>query len=183
MGGPDGRRPAHHTVDVPIYTDDVCLCGALIQRTVSFLWVGALAGVLLLELLARQYSRIFRETRRLQREGCPPDPGTALRLRKEARAITLGEWKRQLTAAAESEGPGRSIVDAILPCFEEWISKGRLAVSFRVTQVLSGHGVSKSTCVASEESAPHSATTARPVVTRRCTRWRFVQRGRKSVVS
>jgi hypothetical protein len=109
-------------------------------RTVSSLGVGALAGVLPLELLAQQYFRVFRETRRLQREGRLPDPGTVLRLRREARAITLDKWKRQLTAAADSEGPSRLIADAILSCFEEWISRRRLAVSFRVTQVLSGHG-------------------------------------------
>jgi hypothetical protein len=63
-------------------------------RTVSSLGVGVLAGVPPLELLAKQYSRIFRETRTLQREGRSPDPGTALRLRRVTWAETLREWKR-----------------------------------------------------------------------------------------
>jgi hypothetical protein len=62
-------------------------------RTVSFLGVGALAGVLPLELLALQHSRTFQKIRRLQREGRPPDPGTILRLRRKARETTLEEWR------------------------------------------------------------------------------------------
>jgi hypothetical protein len=106
-------------------------------RTVSFLGT---AGVPPLKLLAQQHSRVFREARRLQREGRPPDPGTILRLRREARAVMLHNWKQRLEAAVESGDPGHRVADAILPCFEEWISRGRQTVSFRVTQVLSGHG-------------------------------------------
>jgi hypothetical protein len=119
MDGPEGRRPAHNTTDAPVYPDDVRPGGPLIQDRVlpgngSTSW-----RALPLEFLAQQYSWIFRETRGLQRESRPPDPRTALRLRREARAETLREWKRQLTAAAESESPGRIVADAILPCFEE----------------------------------------------------------------
>jgi hypothetical protein len=69
-------------------------------KTVSFLRAGALAGVPPLELLAQQYSRIFREVRRLQREGCPPDPRKTLRLRREARAEMLERWRQRLEVRA-----------------------------------------------------------------------------------
>jgi hypothetical protein len=110
----------------------------------------------------------------------------------QARAETLREWKRQLTAAAESEGPGRMVADAILPCFEKWMSRGRLEVSFRVTQMLSGHGCfgeylcrigkERTTrchhCAAGCDTAYH--TLAHCTI---CTRWRIAQHGRKNIVS
>jgi len=109
-------------------------------RTVSFLGAGALAGVLPLELLAQQHSRVFREARRLLREDRPPDPGTIFRLRREAQAVMLHDWRQRLEAAVVSGGSDHRVADAILPCFEDWISRGRRMVSYRVTQVLSGHG-------------------------------------------
>jgi hypothetical protein len=94
----------------------------------------------LLKLLAEQYSWTFQEARRLQREGHPPDPETILHLRREAWATTLTAWRQQLEAAVESDGPGHLVADAILPYFDKWKSRGRLVVSYRITQVLFGHG-------------------------------------------
>jgi hypothetical protein len=50
----------------------------------------------------------------------------------------LERWRQRLEAAVETQG--HLVADAILPCFQKWIGKGRRVVSFRVTQVLSGHG-------------------------------------------
>ncbi|XP_076301641.1 uncharacterized protein LOC143219588 [Lasioglossum baleicum] len=55
--------------------------------------------------------------------------------RRQARMDTLDRWRRQLIAASS----GRPVVRTILPIFDEWC-RMRLRLTFRLTQVLSGHG-------------------------------------------
>ncbi|KAM3968870.1 uncharacterized protein ACR2FA_001615 [Aphomia sociella] len=54
----------------------------------------------------------------------------------QLRQILMDKWKERLV----SPSAGHRTVEAIRPSLTEWVSKGRGPTTFRMTQILSGHG-------------------------------------------
>lgn len=102
-------------------------------RTVSEEAAITLAGMTPWDHLAKAYARAYREIRekgdleKLEEE----------RIKQRALLQARNEWRSEL----ESEEATRSrAVLAILPSWELWANKGPAKLTFRVTQVLTGHG-------------------------------------------
>lgn len=108
-------------------------------RTVSYAGAALLAGFPPLDLLARSQYEIFHAIRQAQR-----DLGTIiLNPREEARMRTLAlvrlkaDWKRRLLDPSLN---GARIVQAIHPRMDAWIERTHGHLTFRSTQIISGHG-------------------------------------------
>jgi hypothetical protein len=107
-------------------------------RTVSFEAATVLAGTPPLDLLAGQEAANFRDLRALRAGtpgGAPLAPGQVEVIRRRNRRRTLAMWREQLAACA-----GQRAVGAVLPLLSEWLDRRSGALTFRVTQVLTGHG-------------------------------------------
>jgi len=103
-------------------------------RTTSHAAAMVLAGQPPLELTAIMYTETYREIRELQRgsqNGMVPTRAVAM-VKVHARRRLLAAWSDWLTRPSLA---GRRVVDAVSPHLPEW---GGL--SFRATQVMTGHG-------------------------------------------
>ena len=104
-------------------------------RTVSTETAIILAGMIPFDHLARAYSESYWESR---------DSSTQtqdLRANQESpkeratrRALT--RWKQELRSRAAE----KRAIGSILPKWEEWAEKGPGALTYRVTQIITGHG-------------------------------------------
>ncbi|XP_070529841.1 uncharacterized protein [Cardiocondyla obscurior] len=91
------------------------------------------------DLLALEYSRTFRRLRAIRENRGVVIPAARSRVRLEHRADTIVQWSRRL----HEETPwGWRTIAAIQPVLAQWLDMWVLGggPSFRVTQVLSGHG-------------------------------------------
>lgn len=107
-------------------------------RTVSFAGATLLAGLPPWELVARRHAETFRRTRELRRspeEGL--DPWRLRAVRAIADAGMFGEWKRW---AADPNLGGARMREAIRSHLAEWVNRGWGNLSFRLVQVMTGHG-------------------------------------------
>ncbi|XP_029176750.1 uncharacterized protein LOC114944857 [Nylanderia fulva] len=106
-------------------------------RTVSWTAVGVLSGVPPIELLARMYAEVYRRTRGLQRQGTAVTAGVRRALRTHTRRQLIESWSGMLQ---NPQLPGQWTVGAIRPCLEQWLGRAGGGVTYRMTQVLTGHG-------------------------------------------
>ena len=104
-------------------------------RTVSTETAIILAGMIPFDHLARAYSESYWESRDSS------TPTQDLRANQESpkeratrRALT--RWKQELRSRAAE----KRAIGSILPKREEWAEKGPGALTYRVTQILTGHG-------------------------------------------
>ncbi|KAG5325080.1 PO11 protein, partial [Pseudoatta argentina] len=99
-------------------------------RTVSYTAAMVLAGIPPAEYVADALAETFARMM--------VTPMTVDRLRGNARRRVFEEWR----ATLENDSPttGARTVEAILPCLEQCIGRGWGGLSFRATQVLTGHG-------------------------------------------
>lgn len=108
-------------------------------RTISYAGAALLAGFPPLELVARSQAEIFHDIRRIQRE----QGVVRLDSREESRIRTLAltrlrtDWKRWLLDPSIN---GARVIQAIHPRIEGWIERGWGHLTFRATQIISGHG-------------------------------------------
>ncbi|XP_070530002.1 uncharacterized protein [Cardiocondyla obscurior] len=108
-------------------------------RTVSRAAAAVLAGIIPADLLALEYARTFRRLRAIRENRGTVTPAARSRVRLEHRADTVVQWSRRL----HEETPwGWRTIAAIQPVLAQWLDMWVLGggPSFRVTQVLSGHG-------------------------------------------
>ena len=105
-------------------------------RTISYETAGILAGELPIELLAEAHAWVYKRRHDIRREeGALPEPRRVEALKLQARRRALLEWRDRLAARRS----GR-VVGAILPCLEAWLDREHGGLSYRLTQVLTGHG-------------------------------------------
>lgn len=108
-------------------------------RTVSHAGATLLAGFPPIELVARMQAAVFHNTRALRRErGCVElRPRDAQRIRTQARIRLMEEWRRWLLDPTINGG---RIIEAIRPVMEDWIGRRWGNLSYRATQIITGHG-------------------------------------------
>lgn len=76
-----------------------------------------------------------RELQRRRQQPLPPRAKKAIRL--QARQSMLERWDAHLS---DPRTPGQRTVGAIRPCLAEWVGRAQGEVTFRATQILTGHG-------------------------------------------
>jgi len=107
-------------------------------RTVSHAAATVLAGWPPLELLASMYAEVYRcEREALGAIGGRLPPKAKKIIRIHARRSMLERWN---TLLSDPRTAGQRTVGAVRPCLSEWIDRAQGEVTFRLTQVLTGHG-------------------------------------------
>lgn len=105
-------------------------------RTVSYEAACLLAGSLPWHLTAGIYAELFAWCTQMTARGFRIAPrekeAKRLRLRQDA----MQEWANDLA----SPSAGTNIIEAIRPVFPEWINRSHGALTFRLVQLLTGHG-------------------------------------------
>jgi len=162
LGGPDRKvRRVYAAVvssmalyGAPVWAEEVAVTGRLkdllrrlqrrvalrtarAYRTVSHATATVLAGVPSLELAAKMYAKMYREVRGLRERGVQVTPRHRRTIKDQARRNMILEWQRSLE---NLHLPRRRTVEAIRPCLPEWVERVRGGLTFRMTQVLTGHG-------------------------------------------
>lgn len=109
-------------------------------RTVSFAGSTLLAGLPPLELQAAMRAEVFRRVKALRVDPDPeggPTPWRVNAIRAIAKRHMYARWRKW---AGDPTLNGVRIRDAIRPHFVEWVDRRWGGVSFRLTQLMSGHG-------------------------------------------
>ena len=104
-------------------------------RAVSTEAAITVAGMIPFDHLARAYSEVYWESRD---SSTPTQDPLANQESPKERAIRRARtrWKQELTSRAAE----KRAIGAILPKWEEWAEKGPGARTYRITQMLTGHG-------------------------------------------
>lgn len=105
-------------------------------RTVSFEAACALAGTPPWELEAEVLARVYEYSSRVRVQGDRAMPEDVQQLRQHAKRATLRQWRERL----EQSNAGNWTTDAIQPVLERWVHRKEGKLTFRLVQVLSGHG-------------------------------------------
>lgn len=144
-------------------------------RIVSLDAALVLARILPLTLIADERLRIFERIAALRMEGAY-DRKCLSEIREQERDRTLEDWSGYLVSPGLA---GIRTIAAIRPQLKEWVNRRSGGLTFRLTQMLTGHGcfgsylariqrVSRSTCLACDSGADdipeHTLS--------RCSRWR-----------
>lgn len=159
LGGPDGvcRRlyagivRAMALYGAPIYADAITATNrSLLQRaqrivavriirgyrTVSVGAACALAGTPPWELEAKVLAAVYEVRTAARREERPAAPEEIFRVRRDAEAEVHRRWALALQEARY----GRWTIDAVLPVLDRWSRRKHGVLTYRLVQVLSGHG-------------------------------------------
>jgi len=115
----------------------IVLRAARAYRTVSYAAAAILAGVPPLELLAQGQALVYWRIRELRERGIPMGLMAKKAIRRQVAESVLVGWQRQLSGPAYEE---QRVVRAVLPMFARWVGRGWGQITFRVAQVLTGHG-------------------------------------------
>nr|XP_034195325.1 uncharacterized protein LOC117611490 [Osmia lignaria] len=98
----------------------------------------ALAGVVPFKHEAEAGATLYWRLRGHRQTGeAPPEPAVEQEWRHQARQNALDRWRRELI---QSGAAGQRAVGAVLPVINEWRDRGFGRVTYRTTQVLTGHG-------------------------------------------
>lgn len=100
---------------------------------VAYTAVTVLAGILPVPLLAQE--RVFMHASRLGGRRAPA--GAVNRTKREERSRTVDQWQHRL---GDPRIPDRVTIEAIRPLVQRWLGRRHGGLSFRLTQVLAGHG-------------------------------------------
>ncbi|XP_026823912.1 uncharacterized protein LOC113561603 [Ooceraea biroi] len=111
---------------------------ARLYRTVSHRVATALAGLAPIALLAPAYAYAYERARRATDQGVRLTARAKEVLGRQARQMALQAWQRQLSDPNDTSGRRRA--EAIHPCLAKWLDRGWGGVTFRMDQVLTGHG-------------------------------------------
>lgn len=163
LGGPDGRirRIYMGTVNSvalygsPVWAADLavmrhakdklrrvqrCMAARVVRayRTVSHAAATVLAGWPPLEFLAQMYADVYWRERELRGGAGRKLPARAKKaIRLHARRSLMERWDAHLS---DPHTMGQRTVGAIRPCLQEWADRAQGEVTFRLAQVLTGHG-------------------------------------------
>lgn len=105
-------------------------------RTISFEAATLLARFPPLDILADMDARVYNRIRVIRQSGNSVPGIAVVRLRRQERRHALEQWRERLQQPQYSR---KRVVEAILPHFEAWLKRGE-RISYRLTQVLTGHG-------------------------------------------
>lgn len=105
-------------------------------RTVSFEAATILAGQIPWDLEARVISLVYRWCSEKRRRGEIPLQRAIERKRVRVRRLAMAEWLRRL----EEPSAGIRTVEAVRPCLDLWVGRRHGCLTYRLTQVLTGHG-------------------------------------------
>ncbi|XP_070159469.1 uncharacterized protein [Polyergus mexicanus] len=107
-------------------------------RTVSHTAATLLAGMPLVELYADMYAHVYARTRELGGLGVVLTPKVKAAVRLQARRRALKRWDEHLSNPQDTSG--RRVVEAIRPHLIKWVTRAGGEMSYRATQVFTGHG-------------------------------------------
>ncbi|KAJ0175991.1 hypothetical protein K1T71_008165 [Dendrolimus kikuchii] len=105
-------------------------------RTVSFEVASLLAGSPPWDLEARVLASLYVWRKEALARGTRPAPREIEACRSELRQVAVGVWEERLRRP--SAGP--ATIEAVRPVLQEWIGRRHGTLTFRLTQVLTGHG-------------------------------------------
>lgn len=162
LGGPDGRvrRLYVGTVasvvlyEAPIWADaasrsprirrmlsgahrPIVLRAARAYRTVAYAAAAVIAGSSPLELLAQGQAVMYWRIRELRGRGMMVGPTAKEAFRRQVADSVLVDWQRQLAGPVYED---QRVVRAVLPVLGGWLSRAWGQITFRVAQVMTGHG-------------------------------------------
>lgn len=103
-------------------------------RTISTEAACVLAGSPPWDLEAAALARLYERSRELRSRGDPPT--VTERWKSHARRSTVRMWTERLADPTA----GRRTVEAVRPVLSSWLDRRHGRLTFRLTQVLSGHG-------------------------------------------
>lgn len=106
-------------------------------KTISRPAAAILANLPPLELVAKEYAKMYEEVKEIRRRGVKVSASIRARLRTQHRQATISEWKSMLR---ERELQGQRVISAIRPMMETWTSRSWGRLSYRSTQIITGHG-------------------------------------------
>ncbi|KAM3965426.1 uncharacterized protein ACR2FA_000259 [Aphomia sociella] len=88
------------------------------------------------ELEVETHADVYEWRAEKRRRGECPTTGEVNTRRLRARRLMLAKWEEAL----EEPSAGHKTIEAIRPVLTEWLSRGRGPITFRLAQVLTGHG-------------------------------------------
>lgn len=106
-------------------------------RTISFQAATLLARFPPLDILADMDERVFASSRGVRHSGGNAPLEAPGRVRQAEHRAALETWHERLH---EPQSARQRVVGAILPNFWTWVKRGFGRVTYRMTQVLTGHG-------------------------------------------
>lgn len=104
--------------------------------TISHEAACVLAGTPPWDLEAEVLATIHRRSAEARQRGVYPSPDEIRRWRQSSRQVLLRRWIDRL----EEPTAGVRTVGAVRPVLQEWVERRHGAMTFRLAQVLSGHG-------------------------------------------
>lgn len=107
-------------------------------RTVSYDAATALARIPPLDLLAIERSKMYQYTRQAKADGYQLTERALTALKKRTQLEMLSEWKTRLS---DFRVAGRTSIQALLPELERWYTREHGQLTYRMTQLITGHGV------------------------------------------
>jgi len=107
-------------------------------RTAPSAAIMVLAGVPPAELLAEAQAIVYAWVKAIRLRGGWLDPRALAREREKTRWRAIDRWREQL--GANPPAGGTRFLEAVLPCLDEWLSRTWGGPTYRLTQVLVGHG-------------------------------------------
>ena len=120
-------------------------------RTIAGESANLLAGLLPWDLEATALQRVYEWRVEAQRRGVTPLPREVEARREELRRDLRAVWRARLSRPTA----GHAAIAAIRPLFEEWLERRHGVLSFRLTQVLTGHGCfGRYLCLMRKEETP-----------------------------
>jgi hypothetical protein len=105
-------------------------------RTISWAAATALAGDPPWELQAEVLAEVYRFNVEERSQGVHPAPDEIKRTRVLAQQALMRRWEEDLAASTF----GVETIQAIRPVLDRWVKRKTGALSYRLVQVLSGHG-------------------------------------------
>jgi len=106
-------------------------------RTVARVAAAVLANLPPLELVAHEYAQMYADVRIIRGRGVQVTATIRTRLRLQHRQASLVKWGEMLAAPGVQR---QRVVGAIQPVLTEWTGRAWGGLSFRMTQIISGHG-------------------------------------------
>ena len=106
-------------------------------RTISYDAALTLAGTIPYDMVANADAETYYLARHLRMSGHETSKALIKQLRDLALKRASHSRKAELEASSSAHKRG---VKKLLPLWDSWLAKGTLTLSYRITQVLSGHG-------------------------------------------
>lgn len=97
------------------------------------------AGISPLHIIIRRLARAFHKVRTAEREQGPLNLRARKKINLKLKVKSIETWKRLLMKMGRSD-PGLRVRLAIAPVLVEWCGRGHGAVTYHMSQIITGHG-------------------------------------------